>query len=260
MFTVYFDIFARMRIKCLFLLAAMTACLAAQAQEVLVSTVTETEAPATDSLSADTYSTGIIRQYAPMDYSMPYYDPSLSANDSLHLPLLTYDGRVLPITRFPFYRYGWGGFGTWNLHKGLNASLSASVFAQFGKNAYDGAGFAQSFSAMYATPLTPKLSLAVGGYINNVYWSRAPMRDAGLSAVLGYRIDDHWEAYLYGQKSLVENRHMPLPLYSMGYLVDRIGAAVIYHVNPSFSIGVSMEHNSGPKGDDFERTYMQHAR
>lgn len=84
----------------------MTACLAAQAQEVLVSTVSETEAPATDSLSADTYSTGIIRQYAPMDYSMPYYDPSLSANDSLHLPLLTYDGRVLPITRFPFYRYG----------------------------------------------------------------------------------------------------------------------------------------------------------
>ena len=95
---------------------------------------------------------------------------------------------------------------------------------------------------------------------NNVYWSRAPMRDAGLSAVLGYRIDDHWEVYLYGQKSLVENRHMPLPLYSMGYLGDRIGAAVIYHVSPSFRIGVSMEHNSGPKGDDFERTYMQHAR
>lgn len=238
------------------LLAAMAVCMASLAQEVLVSTASEIEESVADSLATDVYSAGVMRQYAPVDFTMPYDEPLMYANDSLHLPLLTSDGRVFPIIHFPFYHYGWGGMGTWNLHQGLNASLSASVFAQFGKKANRGAGFAQSISAMYATPLTPRLSLAVGGYLNNVYWSHAPMRDAGLSAVMGYRFDDHWEAYLYGQKSLVESRNIPLPLYDMGALGDRIGAAVRYQVNPSFSIGVSVEHNSRPKGDDLERARM----
>ena len=215
-----------MRKRLAALLAACAACAMSLAQEVMVSTVAE----------------------APAE---PTWDFEQSAwqRDSLHLPPLTADGRVMPISRFPFYHYGWAGMGTWDLHKGLNMSLSASVFAQFGKHAHHGAGFAQSLSAMYATPLTPKLSLAVGGYMNHVYWSHTPMRDAGLSAVLSYRFDEHWEAYLYGQKSLVSSNNIPWTLYDMGALGDRIGAAVRYNFNPSFSVEVSVEHGRRPQND-----------
>ena len=126
-------------------------------------------------------------------------------------------------------------------------NVGASVFAQFGKHARHGAGFSQNISAMYAMPLTDKLSLAVGGYLNNVYWAHDSYRDAGVSAVLGYQFDEHWEAYLYAQKSLVDNnkfhRFTPYPLYDMGELRDRIGAAVKYNFSPNFSVQLSVERD-----------------
>lgn len=161
--------------------------------------------------------------------------------DSLHLPPLTYNGHVMPIGMYPL---SWGGWYWWDLHKGLNVNVGASVFAQFGKHARHGAGFSQNLTAMYAMPLTDKLSLAVGGYLNNVYWAHDSYRDAGVSAVLGYQFDEHWEAYLYAQKSLVDNKKiMPYPLYDMGELRDRIGAAVKYNFSPNFSVQVSVERD-----------------
>ena len=71
--------------------------------------------------------------------------------DSLHLPALNTNGQVQPFHLSPLY---WGGWYNWNLHRGLNINLGASVFAQFGKNAHHGAGFTQSISAMYAMPIT----------------------------------------------------------------------------------------------------------
>lgn len=66
------------------------------------------------------------------------------------------------------------------------------------------------------------------------------MRDGGINAVLGYKFDERWEAYLYGQKSVMNSR-MPLPLYDMNGLGDRIGAAVKYNFSPKFSVTVSVE-------------------
>lgn len=160
------------------------------------------------------------------------------AGDTLRLPSFDCSGRV-PINMYPA---AWGGWYNWDLHKGLNISLGASVFASFGKGAWKGAGFAQNVSMMYAVPLTDRLSLAIGGYFNNMSWSHDSYRDAGLSAVLGYKFDEHWEGYVYGQKSLV-NKMMPMPLYDMGNMGDRIGAAVKYNFNPSFSVTVSFEVN-----------------
>lgn len=57
--------------------------------------------------------------------------------------------------------------------------------------------------------------------------------------MLGYKFDEHWEGYIFGQKSLVNTR-MPLPLYDIGNIGDRIGAAIKYNFNPSFSIQVSV--------------------
>ena len=71
-------------------------------------------------------------------------------------------------------------------------------------------------------------------------------RDAGLSAVLGYRFNDHWEAYLYGQKSLVSSNYIPYSLYDMNALGDRIGAAVKYNVNKNFSITLSVDKEWAP--------------
>lgn len=184
-----------------------------------------------------------LMEYSPDEYGRRHFDPFMLPVDSLHLPAFTADGRVV-VGRYPFYRYGWGGLGTWDLHRGLNVSLNASVFAQFGRHAHHGAGFAQGISAIYAEPLTDKLSVALGGYFNNVYWGRSSDRDAGVTGVLSYRFDDHWEAFLYGQKSLTTGRYMPYPMYDMELLGDRIGAAVRYNVNPSFSFEVSVERST----------------
>lgn len=149
-----------------------------------------------------------------------------------------------PLNRYGLTRIGscpidfWGMYD-WELHKGMNVSLGASVFAAFGKHAPKGAGFGQNVSLMYAIPLTDKLSFAAGGYFSNMYWSSYSYRDAGLCAMLGYRFDEHWEAYIYGQKAMT-NSKAPTPLFDMGNIGDRIGAAVKYNINPSFSIQVSV--------------------
>lgn len=164
------------------------------------------------------------------------------AASPLHIPTLTSLG-TMPSMRF--YPYMWGGFHTWDVHEGLNATIGASVFSTFGSGkTYSGAGFSQNLSLVYAKPLTEKLSLAVGGYFNNMYWAHDTFRDAGLTAVLGYQFDEHWSSYLYGQKSMLpNNRNIPRHLMDMGELGDRIGAAVRYSFNPSFSIQVSFDYN-----------------
>ena len=181
--------------------------------------------------------------------------PTSIGPDSLHLlPLNTY-GHVHPFSLSPYW---FGRWDNWQLHSGLNVSLGASVSAQFGKHARRGVGFGQSISAMYAMPLSERASLAVGGYFNNLSWGRDNFREAGLSAVFGYQFDEHWEAYIYAQKSLTNNHQAPLPLYSSMYSLgglhngwgDRIGAAVRYNFNPSFSIEVSLEKQWLPNPDN----------
>ncbi|MGN1228521.1 MAG: hypothetical protein ACI4T5_02550, partial [Prevotella sp.] len=69
--------------------------------------------------------------------------------DSLHLPELDDRGRVMNYNYYPYY-FG-GTWSNWRLHEGLNLSLGASIFSQFGKHAYGGVGFAQNLSVQYAT-------------------------------------------------------------------------------------------------------------
>ena len=167
--------------------------------------------------------------------------------DQLILPTLTEYGTMPTLRWRPFM---WGGLHSWDVHEGLNMSLGMSVFSTFGSgNTYKGAGFGQNVALMYAKPLTDKLSIAVGGYVGNVTWAHNSYMDAGLSAVLGYRFDEHWSAYLYGQKSFMPENRMPYTLHDMSQLGDRIGAAVRYDFNPSFSIQINVEAertNYGP--------------
>ena len=164
---------------------------------------------------------------------------TLLPDTTLHLPSLNNLGQMHYINRWPM-SYSLTGYQNWDLHQGLNMSLGASVFAGFGKYAPSGAGFAQNVSGMYALPFNDKLSLAFGGYFLNADWGGRNLRDAGLNAVLGYKFNDHWEAYLFGQKSLMRPK-VPWPYYDPMEFGDRLGAALKYNFNPSFSIQLSVE-------------------
>ena len=169
-------------------------------------------------------------------YAMP--------KDSLCLPRINSFGQV---DSWHFSPYSWRYSMPWDLHEGLNMNFGLSMFAQLGKHSYGGVGFTQDISAMYVKPISNRLTIAVGGYFSNINWAHDSYRDAGLSAVIGYRFDEHWEAFVYGQKSLVNNHRMPYGLYNMQELGDRIGASLRYNVNPSMSIELSVERrNAGP--------------
>ena len=182
-------------------------------------------------------------QEVPAEARLNYEAPQMevgSAQMPLNIPTLTSYG-TMPSWRWP-YRM-WGGWHAWDVHEGLNVSLGASVFSTFGSgNTYKGAGFSQTASLVYAKPLTEKLSIAVGGYLNNMTWAHADGREAGLTAVLGYQFDEHWSGYVYGQKSLMTGGSLPYPMMDMTELGDRVGAAVRYNFNPAVSVQVSFEY------------------
>ena len=162
--------------------------------------------------------------------------------DSLHLPELDDRGRIMNYSYYPYY-FG-GTWSNWRLHEGLNLSLGASIFSQFGKHAYGGVGFAQNLSVQYATALTSRLSIAVGGYLDNMYWANTTFRDAGMTAVLGYKFNEQWEGYVYGQKSIVTNAPIPYYLQDLNEMGDRIGAALRYNITPNISVQMSVETKS----------------
>ena len=179
--------------------------------------------------------------YSPDDDDDATYLGAL--NDSLHIPTLDMLGHRPIIGLYPLM--GWG-LSDWNLHQGLNVSVGASVFSQFGRHAcHHGAGFTQQVAAMYAVPLTSKLSIAFGGYYDHINWAHQSSHDAGINAVVGYMFNPNWEAYLYAQKSLTHSK-MPMPLYYMGDMGDRIGAAVKYNFNPSVSVELNVEYHDFP--------------
>jgi len=184
------------------------------------------------------------------EIAKPELAPQQSAEfllqDSLHLPVINSLGQVQPMGFLGYYPMYWGGWSNWQLHEGLNVSLGASVFAEFGKNARHGAGFTQQLAMQYAVPLTDKLSFSLGGYFTNINWQHSTSRDAGLSAVLGYKFNEKWEAYVYGQKSLVQTNLMPMSVYDLERLGDRVGAAVKYNFSPSVSVQFSVEEHKMP--------------
>lgn len=167
--------------------------------------------------------------------------PQLCDSALLSLPALNEYGQM-PYFHFPYL--GWHNWHTWNLHEGMNASLGMSVFSTFGSgHTWSGVGFSENASLMYAMPLGKKFSAAVGGYVKNTSWAHDSFRIAGLSAILNYQATDRLNVYAYGQKSLLNSRHIPLPLYYMEDIADRIGIGAEYKVSPAFSFGLSVDYS-----------------
>ena len=184
----------------------------------------------------------------------------------------------------------------WGLHKGLNLSIDLSVFATFGKNAPHWGGFTQTINATYLTPLTKdnKLWMALGTYINNINYGSDNFHDGGVYGMLGYKFNEHWEAFVYGQVSVANNYNSIYNRYAGygpygyrgygpygygpfgygmypgawgmgvmpgGYGMGAAGANVlgagVRYTNKNFSIGVSVEGNwyNTPKTPTYYKQY-----
>lgn len=153
----------------------------------------------------------------------------------------------------------------------FHASVDLSVMAGFGKGAPHGAGFAQNIDAWYTTPLGKKGWLTAGGYLNHLNWDGINATGGGLYAELGYQFNEHWAAYVYGQKSLVNSGvggygYYGYPFYNgyWGYggypgynpFGDKLGAAVRWTPNHNFSLQISVEKDWYPKPDfGYNRKY-----
>lgn len=166
--------------------------------------------------------------------------PMLCDSISLSLPTLNEYGQ-LPRLYFPYM--GFYNWQPWNLHEGFNVSLGASVFSTFGSgNTWSGAGFTENASLMYAMPLGKGFSIAFGGYVKNISWAHHSFRSVGLSALINYQVNERLNVYAYGQKSLFSSKQMPMPLWNMADISDRISVGAEYKFSPSFSMGISVDY------------------
>lgn len=152
----------------------------------------------------------------------------------------------------------------------LHGSVGLSVMAGLDKGAPRGAGFAQDINLDYTLPLGSRGWLTVGGYMDHLNWSGMNTTSAGIYGALGYQIDDHWSAYVYGQKSLA-NSGYAYPYYGGFYPIyngygyhgyngygypnsywnaDRIGAALRWTPNKNVMLQISVEKEWMPKQDN----------
>lgn len=153
----------------------------------------------------------------------------------------------------------------------LHGSVGISVMAGLGKGAPKGAGFAQDINLDYTLPLGTRGWLTVGGYMDHLNWSGMNTTSAGIYGALGYQIDDHWSAYVYGQKSLA-NSGYGFPYYGGYYTgfngygyhgyngygypngywnADRLGAALRWTPSKNFMLQISVEKDWMPRQDNF---------
>ena len=165
----------------------------------------------------------------------------------LALPTLNEYG-VMPL--HGLYPYYTGSYNTWDLHSGLNVNIGMRAMMEFGKNSLSGVGIGENVALMYAGTFkrVPRLSYAAGIYVDNINWGNYTSRSAGLSAMLGYQIDEHWSTFAYVQKSLVHSNTFCRPWNYHGAEVakDAIGAALRYNFSPGTFIQLNVEYNRLP--------------
>ena len=150
--------------------------------------------------------------------------------------------------------YGGLSGSQWDLHEGFNAQFGMSVSAGFGKYAPKGAGFGQSAAFAYATPLNQRFSFAAGIYTQNMDWGSFHHTDVGLSAVLGFKVNEKLSLYGYATKSLLPKEHSGhmgyFPIFT-GYVRDRIGAMAEFKFNENFKMQFSVETSTTPDYGNF---------
>lgn len=155
----------------------------------------------------------------------------------LHLPVLS-SYRAQP-ARYPL-DWTWTGISDWELHSGFNASLTMGVTCSLGKNRFPGVAFGTGLAGMYAIPITPRFTVAAGGFLNHITWQGRGGVDFGISGLAGYQLTDKISIYAYGSKTLVRNAFCP-PFFYDDYYTDRLGGMIHFDVSDKFSFSVSVE-------------------
>jgi hypothetical protein len=151
-----------------------------------------------------------------------------------------------------------------DMHEGLNASIDLSAFYVSGKGLPHHGGFSQGVDLTYLAPLTKdkKAWFALGGDVRHINWGSDRYYNASLYAMLGYKFNEYWEAWIYGQKNIANNFNNYgwgygrygmwgwTPLYGPMYYnrvgmgtpgADVLGAAVRYSPNKNFFIQINVE-------------------
>lgn len=218
-------------------------------------------------------------------------DRAQQAQIDYNLPTITEDGQTIAPTTFYYPEWGFGA-RPWRLHKGLNVNIGASAFASFGHGPYRGAGFSQDVSLMYVENLSPKATLAVGGYLNHLTYRGDNYFVGGVNAVFSYQFDDHWSAYAFVQKAFPSNNYSnfygsphwgayspwqmaygyaPMMYGGYGYgmgswgygmadsrMMDRIGGGVTYqwgsHNQNAISINVEFDRMPTPRNSFYNQS------
>lgn len=136
----------------------------------------------------------------------------------------------------------WGGY-QWDLHKGMNVSLSASAFVTSGNHQYfPGSGFSTDASMMYVVPVNKKLTVAVGGYMSTNNFGRYRFNDFGVQGMAAYHFNDKLNLYAYGRYSFI-NPRIPYPVRAMAPFLrssSTIGGVLDYKVMPGLRIQVGV--------------------
>lgn len=166
------------------------------------------------------------------------------AADTLSVPLVS--PVVPPSAAYsPFSMYGvspfsYHGFGTWELHKGFNASLGMSLTFSPSKYAPSGVGFGQDAAFLYALPLSNRVSIAGGLYASNMDWGRYNCRTIGVAGIAAFKVNERISIYAYGNKSIMPKRS-PLYYPTIDFNPDRLGGLVNFKLGESSSISVGVE-------------------
>ena len=136
--------------------------------------------------------------------------------------------------------FSYQGFGTWELHKGFNASLGMSVTFSPSKYAPSGVGFGQDAAFLYAMPLSNRVSIAGGLYASNLDWGRYNCRTIGVAGIAAFKVNERISIYAYGNKSIMPKRS-PLYYPTIDFNPDRLGGLVNFKLGESSSISVGVE-------------------
>lgn len=137
----------------------------------------------------------------------------------------------------------WGGY-QWDLHKGMNVSLSASAFVTSGHNQYfPGSGYSTDASMLYVMPVNKKLTVAVGGYVSTNNFGRyGSFNDFGIQGMAAYQFNDKLNLYAYGRYSFI-NPKIPYPVRAMAPFLkssSTVGGVLDYKVTPSIRLQVGI--------------------
>lgn len=170
-------------------------------------------------------------------------DPVPNLSDTLSVPLISpvpQAGFYQPFSMYGVSPFDYYGFGTWELHKGFNASVGMNLTFSPSKYAPSGVGFGQDAAFLYAVPLSKRISIAGGLYASNMDWGRYNYRTIGVAGIAAFKVNKRISIYAYGNKSLMPKRspfYYPLPDFSP----DRLGGLVNFKLGESSSISVGIE-------------------